>query len=645
MGIPQISVLMPVYNGSAYLADAVESILNQTFSDFEFLIIDDGSTDGTREILKEYQKSDSRILVHSQPHLGLVSALNKGIETATGIFIARMDADDISEPTRLAEQVAFLTQHPDVGVLGAKMKIIDKNKTLQGNYDVPVFHGLIAWNLLFGRSFAHPTVMIRKDLIRSAGGYKDHLPFVEDTELWLRLIEKTRFANLDRLLVTYRTHPEATSVKQSKLQQANVRIARQKFISELLDKPISIENVECLMDSQKTSHTLTMEQKQQAVSLLFQLYEAFRKKEIILSDDLDLVYDDYLKRTIWASQPNKNDSVSNFGHLFSFRYLASMIRSPLKGRMKKILHFVSARKDDEIVSRGDTDLPSLELFPKAQEPDGITIIILSYNRQKGLHSLLKSILLQELQGLTVEIMVINNYEKANLRKLRNSRLGRALQEKLDIKIFDSSYNWWDSARYAFAILAKHETILHIDDDITLLDPNFILYMYKEFKKLRKVDILSCWNMLWTQYTEDNLCSVGLNFSQTELTEVTESDVCGTGICMYNKEILFNKQVFNVATARNFPNAYDMAFSISASMELGSRGYFLPSFGMLKFHEDQKVNAIHEMPGHYDARLSLFKSLYKAGYVPVMSRSSSQTGDHNTPEWRAIQKLKPKCRPW
>jgi hypothetical protein len=240
---------------------------------------------------------------------------------------------------------------------------------------------------------------------------------------------------------------------------------------------------------------------------------------------------------------------------------------------------------------------------------------------------------------------VNNHDKTDLRRLLRTRLGRALQRKFDVKVFDSSHNWFDSVRYSVAMLGKHETVLHLDDDVVLLDRQFIRYMYSEFKKLGRVDILSCWTMLWTQYTDNNLCFVGLTFNTPDIVEITECDVCGTGICMYSRELLFNLRVFNIATARNYPNAYDMAFSIIAWMESGSRGYFLPSFGKLGFHPEHKKSSIHELSGHHDARFRLFKSLYKQGYVPVMSRSPALMKEKNTHEWRAVQQLEPKRRLW
>jgi hypothetical protein len=178
----------------------------------------------------------------------------------------------------------------------------------------------------------------------------------------------------------------------------------------------------------------------------------------------------------------------------------------------------------------------------------------------------------------------------------------------------------------------------------LVNPDFIHYMYEKFLKLKETDILSCWNLLWTKYTKDYFSAVGLTFFTPEITQITQSDVCGTGICMFNRKIIFNSAVFDIATARQFPNAYDMAFSIAASMEHGSNGYYLPSYGMLIFHEDHKKNALHQIPGIYDARNGLYKALFKKGYVPVTSRAD-YIKRKDSPEHLAVNLLKPITQKW
>ena len=148
---PQITVLMPVYNGEKYLRQAVDSILNQTFKDFEFLIINDGSTDKTLAILQEYKNKRVKI-INNKKNIGLTKSLNKGLKLAKGKYIARMDADDISLSNRLRKQIDFLDKHNKIGVLGTQMKIINNSNKIVGEYKTPLCHSLIVWNFLFDRS-------------------------------------------------------------------------------------------------------------------------------------------------------------------------------------------------------------------------------------------------------------------------------------------------------------------------------------------------------------------------------------------------------------------------------------------------------------------------------------------------------------
>jgi glycosyltransferase involved in cell wall biosynthesis len=145
--MPRISVVMSVYNGEKYLRQAIESILQQTYTDFEFIIIDDGSTDSSREIIQSYDDKRIRLVINEQ-NIGLTKSLNKGIRLAKGEFIARMDADDISLPQRFEKQVAYLDSHPEVGVLGTYANIIDHRGKIINNIIFPTEHETILWTML-----------------------------------------------------------------------------------------------------------------------------------------------------------------------------------------------------------------------------------------------------------------------------------------------------------------------------------------------------------------------------------------------------------------------------------------------------------------------------------------------------------------
>ncbi len=216
---PRVSVIMPVYNGEKYLADAVESILTQTFTDFEFFIIDDGSTDGTAEIVKHYANRDKRIrFLQHERNQGQTAAQNRGIKEASGKYIARMDADDVSLPQRLERQVNFLDANPDIGVVGVGHLIVDQNLEPLVQRDRPKDHAVIVLNLLLsGFSLSGGSMMIRHDTLKSVGGF-DSRYRVNDWELFVRLAPRTRFVNLPERLYLYRRHDHSiTKVLNSEL--------------------------------------------------------------------------------------------------------------------------------------------------------------------------------------------------------------------------------------------------------------------------------------------------------------------------------------------------------------------------------------------------------------------------------------------
>lgn len=204
-GNPKVTVLMPVYNGEKYVAEAIESILKQTFTDFEFLIINDGSTDSSEEIIKSY--NDARIrLVNNEINLKLIATLNKGLELAQGEYIARMDCDDISLPERLAKQVEFMDKHPEVGVCGAWVETIGLKSGDIWRY--PSESQEIAARLFFRNAFAHPTVMLRSSLFRQHSlYYNPEYLHVEDFALWQQCRPLFSLANIPHVLLKYRIVP------------------------------------------------------------------------------------------------------------------------------------------------------------------------------------------------------------------------------------------------------------------------------------------------------------------------------------------------------------------------------------------------------------------------------------------------------
>ena len=225
---------MPVYNGERYLAEAIASVLGQTYPDFELIIVDDGSTDGSAAIVEAYARRDSRVrFIPLRQNIGKSSARNRGIEAAGGPYIAGMDCDDICLPDRLRRQVDFLDANPDIGVVGTNMRVVDQELKFRFESKLPLEHAHIAWGLFFDTSVAGAYVMMRRRLLADVGGYEEGRVNCDDTELWTRLIQQTRFANLPDILMLYRRHPGASSVKDRELQRAEGAAVRRKALERL----------------------------------------------------------------------------------------------------------------------------------------------------------------------------------------------------------------------------------------------------------------------------------------------------------------------------------------------------------------------------------------------------------------------------
>ena len=236
---PLVTVLMPVYNGKKYLKEAIESVLNQTFRDFEFLIIDDGSADKSAEIIKSF--NDARIrLERNETNLGLIKTLNKGLGLAKGKYIARMDCDDISLPKRLSIQVNFMEKHPEIGICGSWVKIMGLKQEFVNRY--PQNHEEARAYLLFNTPFAHPSVIIRKELIDKYNlKYDEDYKHAEDYELWSRVINYAKVSNIPKVLLRYRTHDESVSKKNSSAQMENSNRVRLKLLKEMGINPAPAE--------------------------------------------------------------------------------------------------------------------------------------------------------------------------------------------------------------------------------------------------------------------------------------------------------------------------------------------------------------------------------------------------------------------
>lgn len=244
---PYISVVMAVYNGEKYLAEAIESILQQTFRDFEFIIVDDASTDSSAEILQSYQAKDDRIkIIKNEVNSGLGVSLQRGIQCARGELIARMDADDISSLDRFQKQIDYLSAHPEIWIVGGDFITVDEDGAPTSEMIFPKDSELMRWNMLLGSGLivSNGAAMIRKKVFEIIGNFGDFRA-AQDFELWTRLfdLEMIPIANLVDKIYYYRRYSGAITTSQISLQEKNAISVRRKKIEVFLGSNVSEEAV------------------------------------------------------------------------------------------------------------------------------------------------------------------------------------------------------------------------------------------------------------------------------------------------------------------------------------------------------------------------------------------------------------------
>ena len=223
MTSPAVSVLMGVWNGAPRVREAVESVLHQTLSDLELIVIDDGSTDASAAILASVD--DPRLRVERRAHGGLTTALNRALALARAPLVARLDADDVAAPERLERQRAFLASHPDVGLLGTAARVLDAAGREIATISPPVDDAGIRGALIRRNPFVHSSVMMRHAVVEQAGGYDPAFPVAQDYDLWMRMSRITRMANLPEPLVVRRLEPgRVTASRDTERLRAEARV-------------------------------------------------------------------------------------------------------------------------------------------------------------------------------------------------------------------------------------------------------------------------------------------------------------------------------------------------------------------------------------------------------------------------------------
>ena len=234
--MPLVSVLLPCYNAARTLKETLESLSCQTLEDFEVIAVDDGSTDATSSILQEWADVDERIHLIGQAHSGIVTALNAGMQACQSPFIARMDADDLAHPKRLALQVAFLEQHPEIAVVGCRVRGYPPEDVRQGFSIYLDWQNSLLTNedirreMFIESPLAHPSVIVRKEWLFKVGGYQEH-GWPEDYDLWLRLyLAGAGFAKLPEILLDWREHTARLTRQDSRYSLENFLRAKAYYL-------------------------------------------------------------------------------------------------------------------------------------------------------------------------------------------------------------------------------------------------------------------------------------------------------------------------------------------------------------------------------------------------------------------------------
>jgi len=242
------SVVMAVRNGEGHLSCAVDSVLAQTFSDFEFIIVDDGSTDRTLSLLNDYARRDSRIRVLEcqSEYPGQSEPANLGIGAAQGEYICRTDADDVSVPTRLERQIGVLESQPETGLVAGWAKLVDPSGTELAAWTCPQSPHLIAWRLCFGNPLAHSSVTFRRKVFEAVGGYDVQSFYCEDFDLWCRLSRQTQLACIQQEVVSLTRRADSVTFRYGDTQKARHDVAAAKHLSALLGHPVSEDAVRIL---------------------------------------------------------------------------------------------------------------------------------------------------------------------------------------------------------------------------------------------------------------------------------------------------------------------------------------------------------------------------------------------------------------
>lgn len=296
--MPKLSVLMSVYNGEEFVGESIRSVVEQDFTDFEFIIIDDCSTDRSVGILQKAADCDSRVkLVRNRENIGLTKSLNKGMALVTGQYVARQDADDESLPGRFSRQVAYLDKHPDVGVVSGAHEIVDAGGEVVHIQRAPEAHYMLTWILCTGHNaMSHPTTMFRTHVVKELGGYDESFYAGQDYELWCRVMEKAQLAFMANVEVRRQYHSGQMSIKHSDVQWANSQRVLKRNGERILGKELTSDECSALRRVNNYSGECSGRDLELAIPLMVEFYEAIAIKLALSSDERRAILDEFGKK-------------------------------------------------------------------------------------------------------------------------------------------------------------------------------------------------------------------------------------------------------------------------------------------------------------------------------------------------------------
>ena len=329
---PLVSVIMPVYNAERYLGEAVESILSQTFADFELIAIDDCSTDGSLAILKSFAEKDKRVLVlENERNLGVTPTLNRGLAIAHGELIARMDAVDVSLPERLEKQAAFLEAHPEIGLVSGDAVAIDaEGCAIPEAFALIREPGYIKWLLHFTCPITHPAVMGRKALFEQAGGYDPALRYAQDYDLWQRMSHFTHITNIPDTLVGRRVHSQSIGAAHRGEQMHSHKLVQQRAFSRLLKQQVSMDEISALRTRSQTAAP------RQTLAMLRQARQLFLSQNALTAREKGLVRRDYAFRVYRVANENRNNPTCWLPLVYAFLLSPGLFRRVFRALGRRI---------------------------------------------------------------------------------------------------------------------------------------------------------------------------------------------------------------------------------------------------------------------------------------------------------------------